>query len=105
MLEGRICRESFLVALRQLMLLPVRVEGGERVLPAPDDADPDQRERAGDDQAGPGDSGYTLHVHPSNALRSLSDPCLLALTVSTTRRTVSLIGPRGGRSAALGYGA
>ncbi len=98
--------EPVLVALCELVLLPVGVDSGERVLPAPDDQHPGENGYACQDHQGPGDSRYSSHRHASWAFRSLSGSRFLAfLTVSTICRTASRTGPRGGRSEALGYGA
>ena len=100
-----IAGESPLVAPRELVLLPVGVERRERVLPLPHHDDPDEDQSARHGQGRPGGSQNTSHIHPSNAFRPVSDACLLALTVRAICLTVCRIGPRGGRSAALGYGA
>src|SRR5437016_2343166 len=97
--------EAVLIAARELVLLPMGVERGERVLPLPDDHHPDEDQRACHGQSRARDSHDASHIHPSNAFRPAWDARLLALTVRTVRLTVSLMGPRGGRSAALGYGA
>ena len=61
----RVVRGEFVVQLRrELALLPVRVERGERVLPAPDDERPRKREHACDRHRGTGDSQESPHLSP-----------------------------------------
>ena len=82
-----------LVAVREPVLLDVRVDRGERVLPLPDDDDPRQREHARDDQQHAEDAAGEPHY----ARR--------ARAVSTSARTRLRNGPNGGRSSRSGYGA
>ena len=47
-----VCGEALVVAVSELVLLPVGVESREGVLPAPDHDNPDQHQQPGHDQAG-----------------------------------------------------
>ncbi len=87
--------------MRELVLLPVRVERRERVLPLPHEQRPGERENAAGDQQCARDPGESLH-QPCNARCCTSDARRRLRCASTSRRIVSRIGPRGGRSAALG---
>ena len=57
----RVGSDLVLELLRELVLLPVRVEAGERVLPAPDDDDPDQGENTDDGEDDSRDSSKSAH--------------------------------------------
>ena len=60
--RGRVVRgEALVVRTRELRLLEVRVERCERVLPAPDDDDPEQGERARCDEQRAEDAREAWH--------------------------------------------
>src|SRR5205085_5703043 len=77
----------------------------ERVLPAPDEERPREREHAAGDHQRPEDAKGSAGHYPPNARRRSSVTRRLARTASTTVRTSSRIGPRGPRSCTSGYGA
>src|SRR5207244_12095940 len=54
--------DALLVLGRELVLLPFRVQRGERVLPPPDDDSPDEGEGSGDDQDRSEDSKTSPHL-------------------------------------------
>jgi hypothetical protein len=56
-----LCLDTTLVAVRQSVLLDVRVQRSERVLPLPDDDDPGERDYARDDQQDADDAAEEPH--------------------------------------------
>src|SRR5512146_2177416 len=85
--------DAAVVAAREVVLLNVRVERGERVLPLPHDDDPGEREHAAGDQQ---QAEYAAE-EPHYVRR--------ARAVSTSARTRLRTGPNCGRSSRPGYGA
>src|SRR5919201_416032 len=102
--DGRVLErlEAMPVLSRQLVLAPLRVEGGERVLPLPHDDRPDERERAGDDQDRSKDAGPAAHQPSSASATSSGARVRRRWTARYVRRKTRRTGPRGGRSETAG---
>src|SRR5438105_8592179 len=97
-------REALVVARREAVLLPARVERRERVLPLPDDDDPEQGQHAADDHERAEDPDRAPHRTP-NVRRTTAGARRLVRRARTILRTSSRSGPRCGRSPGPGYGA
>src|SRR5207247_4323639 len=100
----RVRREPLVETRCEAVLLGGRVERGERVLPAPDDAGPEQQGDPAADQECAENSKRPPH-QLSAACRSRSGSRRSPRAVMATLRTVLRSGPRGGRSDARGYAA
>ncbi len=106
-LDGdRVVRSKVVGELRrELPLLPVRVERGERVLPAPDDDRPGERQDTYRQEGGACDPSSPMHLSRVTRDAAMQLRAAGGGRASTSPRIVWRSGPRGGRSAALGYGA
>src|SRR5205807_4930577 len=71
--DGVELREALVVARGEAVLLPAGVERGERVLPLPDDDDPDQGQHATDDHERAEDAEGAPHRGP-NVGRTTAGP-------------------------------
>src|SRR5947199_10229242 len=102
-------REQVVVALGELVLLPACVETGERVLPRPHEQGPSEDGNPRDHQQGAELPPIAVH-QPCNAAGPSSGagrrwaPRLRRASI-TVLRIVRRMGPSGGRSCSLGYGA
>src|SRR5256885_17038863 len=102
--RGRVdLREALVVARREAVLRPACVERGERVLPLPDDDDPEQGQHAAEDHERAEDPRGSSHLSP-NVRRTTAGARRLARRARTILRTSARRGPRGGRSPRPGYG-